>query len=47
MKCRDIERMKNYNIDKDMNYTIPKTITKMESIKRQLLDGNEYILDED
>jgi hypothetical protein len=43
MKCREIHRKRERNIEDDSEYQIPKYITNLSDIKKQLLANNELI----
>lgn len=47
MKARELHRRKDYGIDPDDSgtYVIPKSVTKLDDVRRQMIEDDELILD--
>lgn len=47
MKCREIQRRKDNGLsDDEVIYTVPEKVTKLEDIKKEMIDNDELILDD-
>lgn len=48
MKCRDIHRRKQYGLpeDSDNTFVVPKTVTKLDDVRQNLINNNELALDD-
>lgn len=46
MKCREIHRRKQYNLEDNTPFVVPKKIVRLNDIAKQLLDDGDLILDE-
>ncbi|VBB17848.1 hypothetical protein YASMINEVIRUS_311 [Yasminevirus sp. GU-2018] len=46
MKCREMHRRKEYGLEDNNEYVVPKQVIKMSDLRQQIIDNDEIILDE-
>jgi hypothetical protein len=47
VRCRELHRRKEYKIDETTDYVVPKNVTKLDEIKKSMIENNELILNEE
>lgn len=46
MKARDLHRRKDYGIEDATAYVVPKTVTKLDDVRKQMIEDDELILED-